>query len=379
MADPEQKRPIESLAHALNPLHGLRVVGRLVRPATKKPGSAPGTLVHTGPRKVETVRIRTMDYDAGSFREEEPAEVRDTFRLRDTDTVSWINVDGLHDVELIREVGEHFGLHPLVQEDIVHVGQRPKAEEYDDCVYLVLHMLGYDEATRSVQDEQISLVLGDGYVLSFQERAGDVFEPVRERLRSGKGRLRTRGADYLAYALMDAVVDGYYSVLERIGDRMEELDMEVVEDPDESTLQRVHAVKREMLVVRRSVWPLRDMLSQLLRMENSRIGEETKVFLRDVYDHAVQVLDTVETLRDLSSGLTDLYVSSVGQRTNEVMKVLTVMASIFIPLTFIAGVYGMNFEHMPELSVPWAYQALLGVMLVLALGMLWFFRRKGWL
>ena len=374
----ENRRSHLSIPDALNPVRHLKVVGRLVRRTTKTPGAPPGTIVHTGRKKVERTRITLLDYDETGLRERDLEEIEACFPLRETPTVSWINVDGLHDVELIRQVGEAFDLHPLVMEDIPSVGQRPKAEEHDDYLFLVLHMLSFDGATRRVETEQVSLVVGPNYVFSFQERVGDVFDPVRERLRSAKGRIRTRGPDYLAYALMDAVVDGYYSVLERLGDEIEELDVHVMEEPEESTLRRIHDLKREMLVIRRAVWPLRDVMSQLLRSEHRLVADETKVFLRDVYDHAVQALDTVETLRDLASGLTDLYLSSVGHRQNEVMKVLTIMASIFIPLTFLAGIYGMNFESMPELGIPWAYPALLGVMAVVAAGMTWYFKRKGW-
>jgi len=380
MPDPDGRSRSRGLVPpALSPLHGLKVVGRLVRPIHRKPGTAPGTLIHTGLRRVDRVRISFMDYDADGLREREVESVERCFPLRDLPTTSWIDVVGLHDVEVVGRLGEHFGLHPLVQEDVVHVGQRPKVEEYDGHLYVVLRMLSFDAESGQVRDEQLSLVLGERYVVSFQEVPGDVFDPVRERIRAGKGRLRSRGSDYLTYALMDAVVDGYYGVLERIGDRIEQLDREVMEDPDESTLHRIHELKRESLVIRKAVWPLRDVLGHLVRSDAELIREETRLYLRDVYDHAVQVLDTVETLRDLASSLTDLYLSSVGQRTNEVMKVLTIMASIFIPLTFLAGIYGMNFERMPELSLPWAYPVLLGVMAVLAGGMVWYFYRKGWL
>ncbi|MDX1566814.1 MAG: magnesium/cobalt transporter CorA [Longimicrobiales bacterium] len=376
--DNDRHHGLPNLTSVLNPAHHLRVVGRLVHRSTKKAGSAPGTIVHTGRKKVDEVRITFLDYDEGELRERELEGIEESYPFRDRPTVTWINVDGLHDVELIEKVGDHFGIHPLVLEDIAAVNQRPKMEEYDDYIYLVLHMLSFDEESERVQHEQLSLVLGENFVFSFQERSGDVFEPVRERIRSTKGRIRSRGPDYLAYALIDAVVDGYYSVLEKIGDQVEMLDATVMEDPTEEILHDIHELKREMLVMRRAVWPVRELMAQLLRAEHSLIVEETKIFMRDVYDHAVQVLDTVETLRDLTSGLTDLYLSSVGHRQNEVMKVLTIMASIFIPLTFLAGIYGMNFEYMPELSVPWAYPALLGVMLSVGVLMAWYFRRRGW-
>ncbi|MCW8925606.1 MAG: magnesium/cobalt transporter CorA [Xanthomonadales bacterium] len=353
-------------------------MGRLVPRITKKAGSAPGTIVHTGEQKVEQSRLSFLDYNADGLREKNMADISECLPLKDMPTVSWINLDGLHDIATLESLGKRFGLHALVLEDIASVSQRAKIEEFDDHIYVVMHMLFFDETKDRVFSEQLSLVVGENFVLSFQERIGDVFEPVRERLRAGKGRIRSRGPDYLAYALIDAVVDNYYAVLEKIGDRVETLDATIMEKPTEDTLHQIHVLKREMLVVRRSVWPVREVVSSLYRSDHALVSEETKVFLRDVYDHAVQVLDTVETLRDLTAGLTDLYLSAVGHRQNEVMKVLTIMASIFIPLTFLAGIYGMNFENMPELSIAWAYPALLGFMAVMAGLMAWYFRRRGW-
>ena len=367
------------LPDAINPLHQARVVGRLVRKVTKKPGAAPGTLVHTGVKKVEQIRIRYLDYDLDQLSEAQVEDVEKCFPFKDSPTVSWINVDGLHDVDLVRAVGERFQWHPLLLEDIVGVGQRAKVEEYDGYLYVVIPMLSWDAQRRQVVDEQLSLILGERYVFTFQERWGDAFEPVRERLRQAKGRIRARGSDYLAYALVDAVVDHYFDVLEKIGDVTEELEEEVLQGPEEATMHRLHALKRELIAVRRAVWPVRDMLAALVRNDEEYFAPETQVFLRDVLDHVTQVVETVESLRDVVTGALDLYLSTMGFRTNEVMKVLTIMASIFIPLTFFAGIYGMNFEYMPELHVRWAYPLLLGVMGVLALGMVLYFRRKKWL
>ncbi|HSG08175.1 MAG TPA: magnesium/cobalt transporter CorA [Longimicrobiales bacterium] len=364
---------------AINPIHQMKVMGRFVRRARKKPGAPPGTLVHTGEQKVERVRIRYLDYDAGQLSEAELPDIDACAPFKDSPTVSWINVDGLHDVDLIQRLGERFKWHPLMLEDIVSVGQRPKMEEYEGCVFMVLPMLSWDAERRQVVDEQLSLVLGERYVFTFQERFGDVFEGVRERLRNARGRIRSRGADYLAYALTDAVVDHYFHVLEGIGNVAEELETEVVDAPSQSTMHRLHALKRELISVRRAVWPLREMLATLVRSGEDVFTEETLLFMRDVHDHAVQVAETVESLRDVVSGGIDLYLSNVGYRTNEVMKVLTIMASIFIPLTFMAGLYGMNFEYMPELHLWWAYPALLVLMAAVGGGMVVYFRRKGWL
>ena len=253
------------LPDAINPLHQARVVGRLVRKVTKKPGTAPGTLVHTGVKKVEQIRIRYLDYDLEQLSEAQVEVVEKCFPFKDSPTVSWINVDGLHDVDLVRMVGERFKWHPLLLEDIVGVGQRAKVEEYDGYLYVVIPMLSWDAQRRQVVDEQLSLILGERYVFTFQERWGDAFEPVRERLRQAKGRIRARGSDYLAYALVDAVVDHYFDVLEKIGDVTEELEEEVLKGPEEATMHRLHALKRELIAVRRAVWPVRDMLAALVR------------------------------------------------------------------------------------------------------------------
>jgi magnesium transporter len=294
-------------------------------------------------------------------------------------SVRWLNLDGLHDVSILREIGERFDLHRLLLEDVISVGQRPKFEEYDGRLFVVLHMLSVDDVEAQIREEQVSMVLSGGTLLTFQERTGDVFEPVRRRLREASGRIRARGADYLMYALIDAVVDGYFGVLERLGNAAERLDGEIADDPNPDTARRLHALKREALVARRSIWPVRELASGLLRSESELITADTRIYLRDVYDHAVQAIDAAETLRELTTSLMDLYLSTVGQRTNEVMRVLTVIASLFIPLTFLAGLYGMNFQYMPELAFRWAYPVLLGVMGVLAVGMLQYFKRKGWL
>lgn len=355
------------------------ILGRFTHRVHKAPGSAPGTLVHTGARKAESVLIRLMDYDIDTLEERTLDRIEDCFGLADDPRVTWVNVDGLHDVELVEKFGEHFGVHRLALEDVLSPRQRPKVEEYEDHFLFIVKMLSFDVESESVVAEQLGLVVGATYVFSFQERTGDVFEPVRERLRHAKGRIRARGTDYLAYALIDTIVDSYFRIMEEVGDRIEELEVAVLDEPTMETMHRIHHLRRELLVLRRAVWPLREALGRMYRGEVPNVAPETQVFLRDVYDHTVQVIDTVETLREVLSGSMDLYMSGVGNRMNEVMKVLTMIATIFIPLSFFAGVYGMNFEYMPELAIRWAYPALLAFMATLALGMLWYFRRKGWL
>jgi magnesium transporter len=354
------------------------MLGFMKRISTK-PGLAPGTLVHVGEKKVERVRIRLIDYDEEKLEERELESVDECFPYADKPTVTWTNIDGLHDVDVIEKIGKDFGLHALVLEDILHTEQRPKVEDFDDYLFVITKMLSYDEAEHELKAEQFSLILGPNYVITFQERVGDVFEPVRERLRKGKGRIRKRPPDYLAYALIDAVVDHYFIVLEKLGERVESLEEELITNPIPETLRAIHHLKRELIFLRKSVWPLRELIGALERGESRLFEEETTVFLRDVYDHTIQVIDTVETLRDMASGMLDVYLSSVSNKMNEVMKVLTIIATIFIPLTFIAGIYGMNFEFMPELKWHWGYPIVWVIIIVIAIVMLFYFRKKRWL
>jgi magnesium transporter len=344
-----------------------------------KPGLAPGTLVHVGEKKVERVRIRLIDYDEERLEERELESVDECFPYADKPTVTWTNIDGLHEVDVIENIGKNFGLHPLVLEDIVHTEQRPKMEEYDGYIFLITKMLSYDEVEDELRTEQFSLILGPNYIITFQERVGDVFEMVRERLRKGKGRIRKQPPDYLAYALIDAVVDHYFLVLEKIAEKVESLEEELVTNPTPETLQTIHHLKRELIFLRKSVWPMRELIGGLERGESNLVGEKTTVFLRDVYDHTIQVIDTVETLRDMVSGMLDVYLSSLSNKMNEVMKVLTIIATIFIPMTFIAGIYGMNFEFMPELKWHWGYPIVWAIIIAIAVIMLSYFRRKKWL
>jgi magnesium transporter len=296
-----------------------------------------------------------------------------------TTGITWLDIDGVHDASLLESVTAHANLHPLVVEDIHNTYQRPKVEDYDEYLYIVLKMISWDEVTRQAQAEQVSLILGRNHVLSFKENPGDLFDPVCIRIREGKGRIRRSGADYLAYALLDQVVDHYFLVLENLGEGIEDLEEELVTNPDASTLQNIHHLKRELIFLRKSVWPLREAISRLERGESPLFRSDTLVYLRDIYDHTIQVIDTIETFRDMVSGMLDIYLSSISNRMNEVMKVLTIIATIFIPLTFIAGIYGMNFAYMPELQWPWGYFMVWAVMVIIVIGMLIYFKRKGWL
>jgi magnesium transporter len=347
--------------------------------ASKKIGLAPGTLVHVGEKKTEEVQITLIDYDATHFQEKVIEAVEESFPFKEEPTVTWINIDGLHEVGVIESLGKHFGLHPLILEDIVHTGQRPKMEDFEEYLFTVLNMLRYDQEDDQVKAEQVSLVVGPNYVLSFQERSGDVFNGVRERLRKGKGRIRKAGSDYLAYALLDAVVDEYFLILETIGEKIEVVEEELLANSTRETLQNIHDMKREMIFFRKQVWPLRELINGLSKGESSLIRESTGIYLRDIYDHTIQIIDTIESFRDMLSGMLDIYLSTISNKMNEVMKVLTIMATIFIPLTFLAGIYGMNFKYMPELEWRWGYFMVWGVMVVIVVSLVGYFKRKRWL
>ncbi|MBN2287924.1 MAG: magnesium/cobalt transporter CorA [Candidatus Glassbacteria bacterium] len=355
------------------------MVSKFFKKVSKKRGLSPGSLVLVGEKKKYEVEITLFDYDEGRLEEKELEEVEESFFCKDRDTTSWISLNGVHDLEIIEKLGGHFGFNPLVMEDIVNTDQRPKLEDYEGYLFIVLKALHYDRESDEVKAGQVSLVLGKNIVISFQENKTDLFDPVIERIRKGKGRLRRMGSDYLAYALIDAVVDNYFVVLEKLGDRLEDLETELINDPAEQTLQQIYRMKKEMLFMRKSIWPLREVVGGLQREEYELVDEKTIPFLRDAYDHTIQVIDTIETFRDILSGMLDMYLSSISNRMNSVMKVLTIIATIFIPLTFIAGIYGMNFENMPELHWAMGYPSILAVMLAVGLAMLLYFKRKSWL
>jgi len=350
---------------------------KLVQKRSKKTGLSPGTLIHIGEKRGDAIDITLFKYSGQQCDEHAVADPNDLHPPAD-ETVMWVNVGGVHKADVLEVFGKQFGLHPLLLEDITNTDQRPKLDDYETYLFLVMKMLAVNER-GDILVEQVSFVIGRNYVLSFQENGTDVFEPVRDRLRSGKGRLRHNGSDYLLYALVDAVVDQYFSVLEALGEKIESLQERVMADPKPETLQDIHALKRQLLFVRRAVWPLREATSSLSRSDSPYLHEATTVFFRDVYDHVVQIVDTIETLREMVSASLDIYLSSVSYRLNAVMRVLTVITTIFMPLSFIAGIYGMNFEHMPELKWEWGYPLALGVMGVVAAGMLIGFRRRKWL
>ena len=351
----------------------------LIKKRSRKAGLPPGTLIHIGEKKTEELKITVIDCEETHFEEREVKRVEECFVFKDKPTVTWMNVDGLHQVEILEKLGECYGLHPLVLEDILNTDQRPKMEDYGEYIYIVLKALDYNDRSSEIETEQISLILGSNFVFSFQERKGDTFDPIRERIKTGKGRIRKMGADYLAYALLDSIIDNYFIILEKLGEKIELLEEKLVTQPAPETLRTIHHLKREMIFLRKAVWPLREVINGLERGESSLIKESTRVYLRDVYDHTIQTIDTIETYRDMVSGMLDIYLSSVSNRLNSVMKVLTIIATIFMPLTFLAGVYGMNFKYMPELGWRLGYPLIWLIMIGIGVLMLIFFRKKKWL
>ena len=346
----------------------------------KKIGLPPGSLIHIGERLSDHVKITLMDYDGDHLEEKVVEGLEECASCRDKPTTTWIHVDGIHDIQLLERLGAIFHLHPLSMEDILNTDQRPKVDDYGNYIYVVLKTFSLSDDTKEeIRSEQISLVFGANFLLSFAEKEGMQLDSIRERLRNNQGRIRKTGADYLTYRILDVIVDQYFIILEKMGERIEFAEEKLVTQPAPETLQTIQHLKREMLFLRKSVWPLREAISYLERRESPLISDQTVPYLKDVYDHTIQVIDTVETYRDMLSAMLDIYLSSISNRLNEVMKVLTIIATVFMPLTFLAGVYGMNFKYMPELEWRWGYFAVWGVMIVIGLAMVIYFRRKKWL
>ncbi len=343
------------------------------------PGTAPATLVALTPRVGEPVVVRVIDYSLTGVKERTLKSLAELPDPPPDENVTWIDMCGLSDVEALKALGEKYGLHPLALEDVLHTGQRPKLELYDNHIFMVAQMI-YRDAEKQLTGEQVSIFLCKNLLITIQEESvHDVFNPVRERIRGGRGFIRKLGADYLAYALLDAIVDHCFPVLEELGESIEELEDELMRKPSQACVHSLHQHRRTLMQLRRFVWPERDVISALLHDESGLIAPQTKIFLRDCYDHTIQIMDLVESYRDVTAGLLEMYLSSVSLKTNEIMRVLTVISSIFIPLTFFAGVYGMNFSHMPELQWRWGYPLCLLLMASVSVGQILFFRRKKWL
>ena len=342
-------------------------------------GQVPGTLVYTGKKSDKDFQVECFDYTKDDIEETILLNIEDAVNYKDTDSVTWINVDGLQHTDKIEDIGKQYDLHPLVLEDIVNTTQRPKIDEYEDYLFVVLKMLYYD-VNEEIVIEQVSFVLGKNYVLTFQEAEGDVFGTIRERLRYANGRIRGLKSDYLLYALIDAVVDNYFSIIETLGNKIEDLETELFTGHAREDVNiEVQQLKREILKVRRAIFPLREIINRIEKGDHPLIYKRTITYYRDIYDHLIQVSENIDIYREMIWSLMDMYMTTISNKMNEVMKVLTIMSSIFIPLSFLAGLYGMNFEYIPELKYRYGYFVLLGVMFTIFIGLLIYFKRKNWL
>jgi len=346
---------------------------------SQKTGLPPGSMVFIGDKHEEAPELTIIDYDASKFEVNTKATLQDALMRKETNPVSWINIDQLHDVELMEKLGSHYEIHPLLMEDILNTDLRPKVEDEDDYVMLSLKMLQYEEQTDNLTTDQVSLILGKNYVISFREKPDNIFEPIINRLSSSKGSIRSRGADYLFYALTDVIVDNYFTIIENIGNQLEKLEDRIFNHPGEDALQEIHRIKGDLLQLRKITYPIRESMRKLENDDIELIEDKTRKYFTDIYEHIVQIIETIESYREVVSGLKDLYLSSISYRMNKVMQVLTIIATIFIPLTFLVGVYGMNFENMPELHWKYAYFVLWGIMISIVVILFWYFKKKKWI
>jgi len=345
---------------------------------SSKIGLPPGSIVYLGEKKVDKVTIKVTEYDEAGAETYEIKSVEEIDPFTDTPQVTWVSVCGLHETEFLKQVGEKFKIHPLVLEDILNTDTRPKIEITDDYLFIVMKLMIFNPEQKILETEQVSFILGKGFLFSFSERTDEIFNPVRDRITSQLGKIRKRGGDYLLYALMDIVVDNYFLALEKTEERIELLDDEVINNPDQSQIQSIYNLRNLLLTIRKSFWPLREIVNQLIKDDSDLLDENIEPYLRDLYDHTIHINETVEQQREITNSLMEIYLSMMSNKMNEVMKVLTVIATIFIPLTFIVGIYGMNFKYMPELEWPWAYFAVWGIMIAVVVGMVVYFRRKNW-
>mgnify|MGYP000044148516 CR=1 FL=1 len=354
-------------------------MARFLKKREESHGQSPGSLVFIGTKKMEAVEARVIDYDSERLTEQELLDIKDGSHYKNKETVTWLNINGLHDIELIREVGHIFELHPLVMEDILNTGQRPKIEEFDTYVFIVLKMIRFDTKNQTIVNQQLSIILGDKFVLTFQEQVGDVFQPVRERIRRQKSRIRVSGPDYLAHALLDTVVDNYIYIIEIIGEKIEDLEEVILAGHDNSVMEKISSFKQEINYLRKSIRPAREAILKLSRLDNDLFHENTFPFLKDLQDLISQATEAIDTYRDLLTDHLNIYNSVMANRMNDIMKVLTIFAAIFIPLTFIAGIYGTNFEYFPELHYKYSYFIFWVVLVLVAGALLIYFKRKRWL
>jgi len=344
---------------------------------TKEVGSAPGTLTHIGEKKLDIVITEIHDYSNEHLDVKKIQSISECSPYVNTENPTWVQVKGLHDVEYLKQLWDEFDFHPLIQEDILNTTQRPKIEDYGNQIFMVLKMLHFEEG--ELFQEQVSVVFTDKFIFSFQESERKIFLPIKERLAVENTRMRKGGPDYMAYALMDIIIDYYFGVLEEINEQIESIEEELWSGEDVDALSSIHKTRRQLIQFRKNIWPLRDSINSLIRDESQLVKDETKIFLRDVSDHTMQIVDNLDNNREMVSSLHDMHQTNISNRMNEVMKVLTIIATIFIPLTFIAGIYGMNFEHMPELSWQYSYPVAWAVMIVATIGMIFYFKKKNWI
>ncbi|WP_068469005.1 magnesium/cobalt transporter CorA [Candidatus Protochlamydia phocaeensis] len=352
---------------------------RLLKSRSKRVGLSPGSLVPIGEPPSHPIKLSIIEYTESEYIEKDNASIQECLEYIEKPNMTWIQAYGVNDPSTIASIGNHFKLHALVMEDVLNPLQRPKLDVYQDQVFIVARLLHYDEAKSQLQDEQASIIFGPNFLISFMEREADFFKPIKDRLQQRNNRIRKQGSDYLAYTLLDLIVDYYFVVLEKIDVSLDNLEEELVRSPKAGTLQHIQQAKREMIFLRKSIWPMRDVVSHFQRLEPSHVSPNTQIYLRDVYDHLIQTIDIIEGFRDVVSGMLDIYLSNINIRTNEIMKVLTIVSTIFVPLTFVCSLYGMNFDHMPELHTRWGYPIVLLVMASMAIAMLLFFHRKKWL
>ena len=349
-----------------------------IKSRSSKKGLEPGSLVHIGEVKRDSTKIAVYKYNEQNFEVYEPDTIYHDAFSESNSFVTWVNIEGLHDVKLLDGIGKHYKLHPLIIEDILNTDQRPKIEVYKEYIFISIKTIEYDKIVNDFIIEQQSIIIGNNYVLSFGERDTDIFEPIITRLKNGVGRGRMLGPDYMAYSLLDIIVDNYYSILEGISDRIEAIEDETIERASSDTLKNIRSLRRQVLFLNKSIWPLREIMSTLERRESDLIKESTEAYIRDLYDHVIQVLDTSETLRDILTSTIDIYISNSSNKMNEIMKVLTIISTVFMPLSFIVGVYGMNIGNMPELHWRWTYPILWAIMIFISIIMLVYFKKKKW-
>ncbi|MBF0288568.1 MAG: magnesium/cobalt transporter CorA [SAR324 cluster bacterium] len=345
----------------------------------RKIGLPPGTLIHVGGQKTEHVEMSTIDYDADRLWEKDVPSPEDFMASKNSPSITWISVNGLHELKRIEEMGKFFDLHHLLLEDVVNTEQRPKMDEFEDHLYFVIKILSYDKPNHQIQEEQISLILGNNFVISFSENQKGFFDPIRKRLRKGQGRIRKMGADYLIYSLLDLIVDNYFILLNQLEEVLEDTEGDLINENSSSSLQEMYYLKKQTVLLGRMIQPLEEFLRKLMTGETGWIEDSVLLYFRDLHDHCKRVTDTLNIYRDTLSGMVDMYLSLMSNRTNDVMKILAIIATIFMPLTFIAGLYGMNFEHMPELKWPWGYPVVLLVMVFVGIGMGWYIKSRKWL